>query len=78
MKTTKPLAVDKTFILDITGSRQTVRLCAARTDLPPLLIVQQRPGPAAAERSHKVSAASESGARLSRRVLGATRMRQRF
>jgi pimeloyl-ACP methyl ester carboxylesterase len=38
------LAIDETIALDINGSRQRVRLCAARTGLPPLLIVQHGPG----------------------------------
>jgi pimeloyl-ACP methyl ester carboxylesterase len=41
---TRPLAIDKTITLDINGSRQTIRLCAARAGLPPLLIVQAGPG----------------------------------
>lgn len=39
-----PLAIDKTITLDINGCRQRIRLCAARTGLPPLLIVQGGPG----------------------------------
>ena len=39
-----PLAVDKTITLDINGSTQRIRLCATRTGLPPLLIVQAGPG----------------------------------
>jgi pimeloyl-ACP methyl ester carboxylesterase len=38
------LAIDKTITLDINGSSQNIRLCAARADLPPLLIVQGGPG----------------------------------
>ena len=38
------LAVDKTIALDINGSTQRIRLCATRTGLPPLLIVQAGPG----------------------------------
>jgi pimeloyl-ACP methyl ester carboxylesterase len=44
MTTNAPKAIDKTVTLDINGSRQRIRLCAARTDLPPLLIVQAGPG----------------------------------
>jgi pimeloyl-ACP methyl ester carboxylesterase len=44
MTTGARLAVDKTITLDINGSRQRLRLCAARTGLPPLLIVQGGPG----------------------------------
>jgi pimeloyl-ACP methyl ester carboxylesterase len=45
MTTKKPaLAIDETIALDINGSRQRVRLCAARPGLPPLLIVQHGPG----------------------------------
>ncbi len=44
MALTTPLAIDKTVTLDINGSRQRIRLCAARTGLPPLLIVQGGPG----------------------------------
>src|SRR4029077_7493199 len=39
-----PLAIDKTSTLNINGSFESVRLCAARTGLPPLLIVQGGPG----------------------------------
>src|SRR5215467_7333422 len=38
------LEIDETIVLDINGSRQRVRLCAARAGLPPLVIVQQGPG----------------------------------
>jgi len=44
MTTRAPKAIDKTIALDINGSRQRIRLCAARTGLPPLLIVQAGPG----------------------------------
>ena len=44
MTTRAPLAIDKTITLEINGSRQSIRLCAARTGLPPLLIVQGGPG----------------------------------
>ena len=44
MTTRPPLAIDKTITLNINGSRQSIRLCAARTGLPPLLIVQGGPG----------------------------------
>jgi pimeloyl-ACP methyl ester carboxylesterase len=44
MTTSAPLAIDKTLTLDVNGSRQPIRLCAARTGLPPLLIVQGGPG----------------------------------
>src|SRR5215475_7393530 len=37
------LAVDRTETLTINGSRQRVRLCAARPGLPPLLVVQGGP-----------------------------------
>src|SRR5262249_34555345 len=43
MKTRSPLAIDKTFRLNINGSRQSTRLCAARPGLPPLLVVQGGP-----------------------------------
>lgn len=39
----RPLAIDKTITLDINGSRQRIRLCAARPALPPVLIVQAGP-----------------------------------
>jgi pimeloyl-ACP methyl ester carboxylesterase len=39
-----PRAIDKTVTLDINGSTQRVRMCAARTGLPPLLVVQAGPG----------------------------------
>ena len=45
MTTKRPaLAIDETIALDINGSQQRVRLCAARTGLPPLVIVQHGPG----------------------------------
>ena len=41
MRTKAPaLAIDETITLDINGSKQQLRLCAMRTGLPPLLIVQ--------------------------------------
>jgi pimeloyl-ACP methyl ester carboxylesterase len=39
-----PLAIDKTVKLEINGSTQRVRMCAERTGLPPILIVQAGPG----------------------------------
>ncbi len=39
-----PLAIDRTTELDINGSRQKVRVRAARAGLPPLLVVQGGPG----------------------------------
>src|SRR4249920_2143474 len=44
MSMSPSLAVDKTIALDINGSTQRIRLCATRTGLPPLLIVQAGPG----------------------------------
>lgn len=45
MRTKKPaLAIDETIALDINGSQQRVRLCAAQPGLPPLVIVQHGPG----------------------------------
>jgi pimeloyl-ACP methyl ester carboxylesterase len=43
MKTSSPLSIDKTIPLNINGSRQSIRLCAARPGLPPLLVVQGGP-----------------------------------
>jgi pimeloyl-ACP methyl ester carboxylesterase len=43
MKTRSPLSIDKTIPLNINGSRQSIRLCAARPGLPPLLVVQGGP-----------------------------------
>jgi pimeloyl-ACP methyl ester carboxylesterase len=43
MTTRTQLAIDKTITLDINGSRQMIRLCAARPGLPPLLVVQGGP-----------------------------------
>src|SRR4051794_19104452 len=40
----RPLAVDETVCLDINGSRQRLRVCAAQAGLPPLVIVQHGPG----------------------------------
>lgn len=42
-KRTRP-AIDRTIELTIDGSRQRIRLCAARPGLPPLLVVQAGPG----------------------------------
>ena len=45
MTPNKPaLAIDETITLNINGSRQRVRLCAARPGLPPLIVVQHGPG----------------------------------
>jgi len=41
---TPALAIDETMSLPINGSQQRIRLCAMRTGLPPLLIVQHGPG----------------------------------
>jgi len=38
------LAIDETIPLDIYGSQQQLRLCAARAALPPLVVVQHGPG----------------------------------
>ena len=38
------LAVDRTITLNVNGSRQQLRIRAARADLPPLLVVQGGPG----------------------------------
>src|SRR5215470_10088139 len=43
MTTRARLAIDKTITLDINGSRQSIRLCAARPGLRPLLVVQAGP-----------------------------------
>src|SRR5215475_1383105 len=43
MMTRAHLAIDKTLTLNINGSRQSIRLCAARPGLPPLLVVQGGP-----------------------------------
>jgi pimeloyl-ACP methyl ester carboxylesterase len=43
MKIRRPLAIDKTITLTIDGSRQSIRLCAERPGLPPLLVVQGGP-----------------------------------
>jgi proline iminopeptidase len=40
----RPLVLDKTLQLEINGSTQKVRLCAERTGLSPILIVQAGPG----------------------------------
>ena len=45
MMAKKPaLAIDETIALDVNGSTQRVRLCAARTGRPPLVVVQHGPG----------------------------------
>src|SRR5262245_4803754 len=38
------LAIDRTTTLEMNGSRQRIRICAARPGLPPLLVVQGGPG----------------------------------
>jgi hypothetical protein len=38
------LAIDNTVTLDINDSSQRIRICAERTGLPPLLVVQAGPG----------------------------------
>jgi len=43
MKTSSRLSIDKTIPLNINGSRQSIRLCATRPGLPPLLVVQGGP-----------------------------------
>jgi len=43
MTTRPPLAIDKTITLNINGARQRIRFCAARPELPPLLVVQGGP-----------------------------------
>jgi pimeloyl-ACP methyl ester carboxylesterase len=43
-QSTTPLAIDRSIALDINGSSQRLRLCAARAGLPPLLVVQAGPG----------------------------------
>ena len=43
MKNRTSLAIDKTITLSINGSRQRIRLRAARPELPPLLVVQGGP-----------------------------------
>lgn len=40
----RQLSIDRTIALDINGTQQKVRICAARAGLPPLLIVQAGPG----------------------------------
>jgi hypothetical protein len=39
-----PLVIDKIVPLEINGSTQRIRLCAERTGLPPILVVQAGPG----------------------------------
>jgi hypothetical protein len=38
------MAIDETVKLAINGSNQRVRMCAERTGLPPILVVQAGPG----------------------------------
>jgi pimeloyl-ACP methyl ester carboxylesterase len=40
----RTLTIDRTIALHINGSRQELRMCAARAGLPPVLIVQAGPG----------------------------------
>src|SRR5215467_746527 len=44
MQTRTSLAVDRTVELEINGSQQRIRLCAAHAGAPPLLVVQAGPG----------------------------------
>jgi len=44
MQSTTPLGIDRTVKLDVNGSIQHLRLCAARAGLAPLLVVQAGPG----------------------------------
>jgi pimeloyl-ACP methyl ester carboxylesterase len=44
MATRTHLTIDRTLSLDINGSSQKLRMCAARAGLPPVLIVQAGPG----------------------------------
>src|SRR4051794_18479021 len=44
MRIHTPLAIDRTVALEINGSIQHLRICAARVGLPPLLVVQGGPG----------------------------------
>src|SRR3954454_21962588 len=39
-----PYAIDRMIALDVNGSRQRIRLCAATDGRPPLLVVQAGPG----------------------------------
>jgi pimeloyl-ACP methyl ester carboxylesterase len=43
MRITTPPAIDRTITLDVNGSAQRLRICAARPGLPPLLVVQGGP-----------------------------------
>src|SRR5262245_59980300 len=43
MHTRTPLAIDRTIRLDVNGSSQRIRICAARDGQPPLLVVQAGP-----------------------------------
>jgi len=43
VKTSTSLAIDRTITLNINDSRQRIRLCAGRSGLPPLLVVQAGP-----------------------------------
>jgi pimeloyl-ACP methyl ester carboxylesterase len=43
MRSTAPLAIDRTIKLEVNSSIQHLRLCAARAGLPPLLVVQGGP-----------------------------------
>src|SRR3954469_2337149 len=44
MRSTIPLGIDSRIKLDVNGSIQRLRLCAARAGLRPLLVVQGGPG----------------------------------
>ena len=40
LRFTTPLAIDRTIKLNVNGSTQNVRICAARAGFAPLLVVQ--------------------------------------
>ena len=77
MKNTAPVAIDKTITLNINGSRQRLRLCAARPGLPPLLVVQAGPAVPLLHEVGKFQRRLKLENDFLVALLGPTRMRQR-
>ena len=61
-----PLTIDQTVTLNVNNSTQQLRMCAARSGLPPLLVVQGGPALPLLHDVRKVSAPAEVGRGLPR------------